>query len=301
MAGTKPKQGREMSYAHRLTIAAALALGLSAPAGAAELKEVWRLGGFDLPESVSWDAGRQVFYVSNLGTNPTAKDGNGFISKIKADGKMDVLRWVGGLNAPKGTEVVGSKLYVSDIDRLVEIDIPQSKVVNAYLADGAKFLNDVAVASDGRVFVADTFTNRIYVLDGAKLKVWVADPALNGPNGLTIVGNDLVVASLGDVSKGFSNMKPATIKKVDLTTKAISDFGTATGFGNLDGIEPDGKGGVTVTDNPGGRLLGMAPGGEPIEIGKLVPGAADHEFVAEQNLYVIPQMQQNQIVGYKYE
>ena len=290
-----------MRNACRLMFAAALTLALIASAGAAELKEVWRLGGFDLPESVSYDAARQVFYVSNLGTNPMAKDGNGFISRVKADGKMDVLKWITGLNAPKGTEIAGNKLYVSDIDRLVEIDIPQSKIINAYLADGAKFLNDVAVAQDGRVFVADTFTNKIYVLEGSKMKVWLDDPALNGPNGLTIIGNDLLVASLGDVSQGFDKLKPATIKKVDLTTKAIGDFGTATGFGNLDGIEPDGKGGVTVTDNPGGRLLDVAPGGEPTEIGKVAPGAADHEYVPDQNLYVIPQMQQNQVVGYKYE
>ena len=111
------------------------------------------------------------------------------------------------------------------------------------------------------MFVADTFANKIYVLENSKMKVWLSDPALNGPNGLTIIGNDLIVASLGDVSKGFDKLEPTNIKKIDLTTKAISDFGTATGFGNLDGIELDGKGGVTVTDNPGGRLLDVAPGG----------------------------------------
>ena len=290
-----------MRNAHRLTIAAALTLALSGPAGAAGLKEVWRLGGFDLPKSVTWDATRQVYYVSNLGTSPTAKDGNGFISRVKADGTLNILKWITGLNAPKGTEIAGNKLYVSDIDRLVEIDILQGKIVNAYLADGAKFLNDVTVAPDGRVFVADTFANKIYVLENSKMKVWLSDPALNGPNGLTIIGSDLIVASLGDVSKGFDKLEPTNIKKVDLTTKAISDFGTGTGFGNLDGIEPDGKGGVTVTDNPGGRLLDVMPGGEPTEVGKLAPGAADFEYVPDQNLYVIPQMGQHEIVGYKVE
>lgn len=283
----------------RLTIAA-LGLALTIPATAAfAATEAWRLGGFDLPESVSWDPTAQVFYVSNLGTDPMSKDGNGFIAKVKADGTLDTLKWATGLDAPKGTEVVGGKLYVTDIDRLVEIDTASGKIANTYPAEGAKFLNDLAVATDGRIFIADTATNTIYMFENGAISTWLSDPALNGPNGLTIVGSDLVVASLGDLSAGFDNLKPANVKKVDLVSKAISDFGTADVFGNLDGIEPDGKGGVIVTDNRGGRLLEIMPGAAPTEIAKLTPGAADFEYVPAQGLYVIPQMMQNEIVAYK--
>jgi hypothetical protein len=285
----------------RLTFAT-LGLALLIPtAGASAATEAWRLGGFDLPESVSWDPTAQVFYVSNLGTDPMSKDGNGFISKVKGDGTLDTLKWVTGLDAPKGTEVVGGKLYVSDIDRLVEIDIASGTIANTYPAEGAKFLNDLAVTNDGRVFVADSFGNAIYVLENGKLTEWLRDPGLLGPNGLTIIGSDLVVASLGDLSGGFENLKPANVKKVDLASKAISDFDNGDVYGNLDGIEPNGKGGVTVTDNGGGRLLEVMPGAAATEIVKLVPGSADHEYVAGQHLYVVPQMQQGEIVGYKAE
>jgi hypothetical protein len=289
-----------MTPVSRLTTAA-LGFALLMPAGAFAATEAWRLGGFDLPESVSWDPAAQVFYVSNLGTDPMSKDGNGFISKVKADGTIDTLKWVTGLDAPKGTEVVGGKLYVSDIDRLVEIDIVSGTIANTYPAEGAKFLNDLAVTNDGRVFIADSFGNAIYVLEDGKISEWLRDPALLGPNGLTIVGSDLVVASLGDLSGGFENLKPSNVKKVDLASKAISDFGTAETFGNLDGIEPDGKGGVIVTDNRGGRLLEVMPGAAPTEIAKLAPGAADFEYVPAAGLYIIPQMMQGEIVGYKAE
>ncbi len=289
-----------MRPASRLTVIA-MGLALIAPAAALAATETWRLSGFDLPESVSWDPAANVFYVSNLGTDPMSKDGNGFISKVKADGTIDTLKWVTGLDAPKGTEVVGGKLYVSDIDRLVEIDTASGTIANTYPAEGAKFLNDLAVANDGRVFIADSFTNTIYLFENGAVSAWLSDPALNGPNGLTILGSDLVVASLGDLSGGFENLKPANVKKVDLASKAISDFGSSEMFGNLDGIEPNGKGGVIVTDNRGGRLLEVMPGAAPTEIVKLTSGSADFEFVPAQGLYVIPQMMQGEIVGYKAE
>jgi len=39
-----------------------------------------------VPESVCFDAGRNVIYVSNVAGSPTDKDGNGFISKVSPDG-----------------------------------------------------------------------------------------------------------------------------------------------------------------------------------------------------------------------
>lgn len=270
---------------------------ISTVASAAGLTEVWRAGGFDLPESVSWDANAKAFYVSNLGTDPVSKDGNGFISRLKADGTIDVLKWVTGLDAPKGTEVVGDRLFVTDIDRLVEIDTAAGRIVNAYPAPGAKFLNDLAAAPDGRIFISDTFGDAIYVFQRGAVSEWLRSSQLVGPNGLTIIGKRLIVANLGELRGG--KPKPSNVKAVDLDTKAISDFGTADPIGNLDGIERDGAGGVFVTDNPGGRLLDVMPGKPAVEVAKLKPGAADLEYVPEGGLFVIPQMQQSEIVAYR--
>ncbi len=280
-------------------LAAALVAGLSAaPAAAAGLTEAWRTPGFDRPESVSWDAKANAFYVSNLGTDPTTKDGNGFISRLKPDGSVEALKWVTGLNAPKSGEIVDGKLYVTDIDELVEIDIASAKVLRKYPAPGAKFLNDLAVAADGRIFIADTLTNSIYLFDKGTVSVWFTDPALIGPNGLTIVGADLVVALLGDMTA--SPMAPANVKKIDLASKKLSDFGTTDPIGNLDGIEPDGEGGVFVTANPQGRLFDVKPGKKAVEIGQLKPGSADFEYVADKKLFVIPQMGESEVVAYTW-
>lgn len=86
----------------RMTLAFAALVFAASAASAADLTEAWRAKGFDLPESVSWDAGASVFYLSKLGADPMSKDGNGFISKLGADGKVATLKWVTRLDAPKG-------------------------------------------------------------------------------------------------------------------------------------------------------------------------------------------------------
>jgi sugar lactone lactonase YvrE len=281
-----------------IPIAAAAALVAAGVAHAA-VTEAWRTPGLDLPESVSWDEATKSFYVSSIGgMDPSAKDGNGFISKIDQTGKVTALKWVTGLDAPKGTEVAGGKLYVTDLTQLVEIDIAAGRIAGRYPAAGAVFLNDVAVAPDGRVFVSDTFGAAIYVLAAGKLEVFVKDAKLRGPNGLVFLDGKLLVAELGDVSQGFANMTPGNIKQIDLATKAISDFGPAT-LGNLDGIELDGQGGVTVTDNPKGKIFNVKATGTPTEVGTLKAGSADHEWVSSLGVYVVPQMQDSALVGYR--
>jgi len=110
-------------------------------------EEVWSLDGFQAPESALLDTEHNVLYVSNVAGEANAKDGVGFISKVSLDGKMQEAEWVKGLNAPKGLVMHGDKLYVSDVDQLVEIDVNSGAVTNTYNAEGAQFLNDTAVDS----------------------------------------------------------------------------------------------------------------------------------------------------------
>ena len=57
------------------------------------------------------------------------KDGDGWISKLTLDGKMAKNKWVTGLNAPKGLRSHDGTLWISDIDRVVAVDIESGKVV----------------------------------------------------------------------------------------------------------------------------------------------------------------------------
>lgn len=259
--------------------------------------EVWRTTGFSSPESVEWDAAAGVLYVSNMGADPMAKDGDGYIATMGTDGAIKTDKWVTGLDAPKGMAIVAGKLYTADVDQLVEIDIASATVTNRYPAPGSVLLNDVMAAPDGRIFVSDTFGNSVWVLEGGAMAIFAQDPMLMGANGLTVIGNALIVANLGDASQGFDKIKPGSVVSIDLASKAITPFGSADPAGVLDGIEPDGAGGTLITDNMGGRLLQQAPGGAATEVAKLEPGAADMEFVADQGLIIVPLTPSNTVIG----
>jgi len=281
-------------------LAPLLALTLIAGPARAEVSELWRLSqGFVSPESVEWDSAAGLAYVSNMGADPMAADGDGYISTLGADGQMIAEKWATGLNAPKGMAAVGGRLYTADLTDLVEIDTATGAVTNRYPAQGAVFLNDVTAAPDGRIFVSDTFGNSVWVFDGTAMSLFAQDPALMGANGLTVIGNALVVANLGDVSQGFDKITPGWVVQIDLDSKAITPYGASDPSGVLDGVEPDGAGGILFTDNMGGRLMRQAPGGAAEVAAMLEPGAADMDFVPEQGLVLVPLTPTNTVIGLK--
>lgn len=259
---------------------------------------VWKVEGFDGPESALYDSKRNVVYVSNVNGSPTEKNGQGYIAKVSAEGSLVEKTWVGGLNAPKGMALVGGTLYVSDIDRLVAIDVDAGKVSATYPVAEAKFLNDVAAAPDGRVFVSDMFTDTIHTLAGDKLKTFVQDAELTAPNGLLVEGDKLVVASWGKIKEGFETETLGHLKTVDLSSKKVSTLGDGTPVGNLDGIEADGSGAYLVTDWMAGGLYRIKPSGNAELLLDLNQGSADLGLIPEKKLAIVPMMNDGSVVAY---
>ena len=60
--------------------------------------------GFSTPESVLYDSDQQVWFVSNINGSPSAKDGNGFISRLTSDGAIDSLHFIQGAGAGAGDQ-----------------------------------------------------------------------------------------------------------------------------------------------------------------------------------------------------
>lgn len=261
------------------------------------------------PESVAYAPKQNVLFVSNVNGKPDQKDQNGFISKVSpSNGSIIDLNWVTGLNAPKGIAISndGSKLYVSDITDLVEINIASGKIIKLFNAPGSSFLNDVVSDNQGNIYVSDTATNTIYKLDSnnstSSLHVWLQSPQLNGPNGLHVDNNKnkLIVVSLGPLSKPGGGIEVIDIK--NKTINSLGKAGTTSPFGGLDGIESDAtETHYYVSDNPAGKLyIVNADGtGYVTSIDLHTQGAADLGSIPGQSTIIIPLMQDNKLVAYK--
>lgn len=277
------------------------AWGLFSGSAMAEPVKIWEATGFMGPESAIHDGGRSVLYVSNVNGDPNDKDGNGYISKIGIDGTVLESNWVTGLNGPKGMALYMDRLYVSDIDRLVEIDASTGKVVADYAAPNSKFLNDVVADKSGRIYVSDMMDDAIYRLDQGKFSIWVKDAALENPNGLHIVGDQLLVAAWGVMTDGFATKTPGHLKSISLSTKAIASLGSGASVGNLDGLEADGRGNYLVTDWMAGGLYRIAPSGKADLLLDLNQGSADLEFIGGQGLAIVPMMMDGKVTAYKID
>jgi sugar lactone lactonase YvrE len=284
----------------QLGLFSVLLLGLAGSPATAD--EVWSLDGFKAPESVLFDAKRNVFYVSNIAGEPNGKDGVGYISKVSPDGKLQAAEWVTGFDAPKGMVMKDDTLFVTDIDRLMAVDVESGKVTGKWAAEGAQFLNDPAVDEAGRVFVSDMLANRIYVLDNDALSVWLEGEDLLHPNGLRVEDGRLLVAGWGrDIQPDFSSKTPGHLIAIDLKTKAISDIGPGEPVGNLDGLESDGAGNWLVTDWVAGALFRIHADGKAEQLMDLNQGSADLEFMEKEKLVIIPMMMDGKLVATKLD
>ncbi len=276
----------------RNLVATLLAGMLVMPAMAGDtVPQVWQTDAvFRQPESVLPASRQPLLYVSNIDGAPLEKDGNGFISLLGRDGKVQALRWIEGLNAPKGMALVGDTLYVADIDELVEIDAAAGRIRARHAAPGARFLNDVTADRAGHVFVSDMLTNRIHRLADGRFEVWLDSPRLANPNGLAIIGDTLYVGCWGVMAPDFTTQVPGHVLAISLADKAIADFGSDAPVGNLDGVEPMADGSLLVSDWMSGGIKRVAADGSVTVLDPLAPGSADIGFDAASGTVWVPMM-----------
>ncbi len=239
-------------------------------------------------ESVIYDEANDVLYVSNINGGPDQKDGNGFISKVSLDGKVTEAQWIKGIDAPKGLGISNGKLYVTDIDRVHEIDIAKGKIVKTYPVKGAKFLNDIATDNAGKVYVSDSGGGTIYVIENGKLSTFMEN--LAGPNGLYVDSNGQLLTVLWD-GKTFNTIDPAS-KQITAKTDSIE---------NGDGIEALGDGSYLVS-SWNGVVHYISP--EWTETTVMDTRAdsvssADIEYIQSKKLLLVPTFFKNKVVAYE--
>ena len=175
--------------------------------------------GFENPESV-YAKGKYLF-VTNLGPNldPTAKDGDGYISVVdRKTGNVVQRKFIIGLNSPKGMIVKHGKIHFTDVDKVVAYSIKtKKKVWEADLSGfGVTYANDIAMGC-GKLFVSSTDRNSIYkVCRSGKVKMLNVQEDMPGANGLYKGCGKLFVANYGRndaADGGFGYIKGCKKKK----------------------------------------------------------------------------------------
>ncbi len=238
-------------------------------------------------ESVCYDSERKVLYVSSINGNPTDKDGTGYISKVSLEGEIIKGMWVSGLDAPKGMGTYNNKLYVTDIDNIIEIDINSGTIKNRYPVEGAKFLNDITISRYGDVYFSDMGTNIIHRLSEGKVEVFLDDSQISNPNGILFENKDIVIGT----KKGIFAVR-------------ISDGKTwhiVKNTGGIDGLKPDGNGNYIISDWLGKvQLVGTEI--EPellLNTSGTGINAADIEYIEEIKMLLIPTFGANRVMAYR--
>lgn len=288
--------------------------GLSAmncPKVPADLAPVplWSTTGFSAPESVIYDAGSKTYFVSNVAGVPNGKDGQGWISKVSASGKITRAQWVRGLNAPKGMRLNGPFLWVTDIDRVIVYDIRSGQRTNTYTIEGAQFLNDIEVAGALCMAITDMVTGKIHTICKGAVKdspngivrgSAMEGPELEHPNGLVALETGkFLIAGWGPGMKGdFSTDRPGRILELDLPAKRVKPWNEAT-LGNLDGIEVDGKGGVFVSDWMAGKVFHVSGEGRCHTILEGFKNTADIGYVAATRTLLVPFMGEDRVAAFR--
>jgi sugar lactone lactonase YvrE len=255
--------------------------------------------GLARPESVRWDPEQRVWFVSNINGREKPRDGDGFISRLAPDGKVEAMRFVDGaakgvtLHDPKGLAITGDTLWVADAGAVRGFDRRTGAPVATIDLDpvGALFPNDLAGTPDGTLWLTDTGVrfdsagnrihsgpDRIYRIRGRRVSVALESDALGQPNGITwdargkrfLLGPVVGDSAVQEWKEGARAPAPV-----------------ARGIGRYDGIEvlPDGRTLVsawndsTVSEVVGSKVRPLIRG---------VPTAADIGVDPEAGVVAVP-------------
>ena len=281
--------------------------GRTAAAAPATADKLGETAGLKVPESVRYDAELDVFYVTNINGNPSKKDNNGFIARVKADSTGVMTMLVEGgkkgarLNAPKGMALRGDTLYVADIDMLRMFNKRTGEPIGdgavSFAAQNATFLNDVAAGPDG-IYVTDTGirfdakgdithpgVNRVFKVVGRTVTEVAKGDSLMNPNGIAwdASSNRLVLAPFG--GPNLQALAPGQSAPTNL----------ASGPGGYDGIEVLANGNLLVSSWTDSTVHVVHGGTHMMPLVRNVSAPADIGVDTKRNVVAVPRFNDGKV------
>ncbi|NNF16415.1 MAG: DUF885 family protein [Gammaproteobacteria bacterium] len=238
-------------------------------------------GGFCEPETVL-PLPDLTFLVSNVcGFRET---GNGFLTLLDTQGKTLDWRIVDELDSPVGMTLVGERLYVVDNNTVKVMRWPSYTLLET-IALNTQVANDVAVASDGSIYVTDSAGHSVVrrLPDGTQYRV-AGDYHFKNANGIQWHDDGLYVGG-------------ARLWRVDPDAESVEMVGPEL-LADIDGIEFESDGTLQIT--PVGGPLIRYRNDDDIEVisGKGV-SSANHGYASVLQLALIPTGYDNTVIAIK--
>jgi sugar lactone lactonase YvrE len=265
--------------------------------------------GLNVPESVRYDAELDVYYVANINGNPSQKDNNGFIARVRADSTGVMTMLVEGgkngvrLNAPKGMALRGDTLFVADIDMLRMFHRRSGEYLGAVSLreNNATFLNDVVAGPDG-IYITDTGimfdasggmthpgVNRLFKVVGTTVTEPLKGDSLLNPNGIAwdAKGNRFILAPFGG-----PNLQAWAPGEATPTT-------LVAGPGGYDGIEVLSNGNFLVSSWTDSTVHIVHGGTHMMPLVKNVAAPADLGVDTKRNVLAVPRFNDAKVEYYR--
>ncbi len=245
------------------------------------------------PEAVRYDPDQDVYFVSNFNGSSSEADSNGYIAKARPDGSIDSLKFMTGteeapLHSPRGMYITGDTLYVADLKGVHGFNKQTGEQVafNDFTDFEPGFLNDVAVDTNGVIYVTDTGQARVYQIKGSNISI-VADSLTDPPNGITLgENNDQLVIAPWNGGQVFRSFSPAD--------STLQDFITVESGGNFDGIEPY-NGSFLVSSQNDSSLYLISDNQESKALIKTGPEPADIALDTKRDQVAIPYIELDRV------
>ena len=261
------------------------------------------ISGLESPQSFLADPATNSYFISNVNGEPTARDNNGFITKLNGNAEIIGFKFIAGgrngttLHAPKGMALVENILYIADLDTLrafdkntgqsiISVTFPAQKSSTASMS-----LFDIAAGREGLLYVSDMAGNTVYQVDTAhqhRISVLVHDDRLAGPAGLAVHPKTGHVVAVSWDKGHIMDITPD-----GMLTELVSNSFFTSRFQNLSGVDFDRWGNMYVSDLTKGKVWRMQPNKKFQVIAEYLPTPADIGVDRINNLILVPYAQAN--------